>query len=152
MGYGSFVGCLLGFLMAVQPSKEPLKLFYWIYLTYETCLCYFDNIIIPSSNLQGHCEQLSGIVSHFQKHNLGVKASKRSFGASRVVVSANGVHIDPKKTNAVSQLREPKSVEQVRSFLGPCRLLRSIHSNFCYSLSPPCCPYYEACKICLECY
>ena len=27
MGYGSFVGCLLGFLMVMQPFKELLKLF-----------------------------------------------------------------------------------------------------------------------------
>ena len=94
-------------------------------LTYEACLCYFDDIIIPLSNLQEHCEHLhlSAVLGRFQQHNLRVKASKCSFGASQVlflghVVSAKGVHTDPKKTEAVSQLCEPKNAEQVRSFLG----------------------------------
>ena len=51
-------------------------------LTYETCLCYFDDVIIPSFNLQEHCKRLSSVLTRFQQHNLRVKASKCSFGAS----------------------------------------------------------------------
>ena len=110
-------------------------------LTYETCLCYFDDIIIPSSNLQEHCEHLSAVLTRFQQHNLRVKASKCSFGASQVlflghVVSAKGVHTDPKKTEAVSQLCEPKNVEQVRSFLGLAGYYRRFIPKFA-TLSAP---------------
>jgi len=44
-------------------------------LTYHTCLCYFDDIIIPSDSIQQQCERLSIVLSRFQKHNLRVKAS-----------------------------------------------------------------------------
>merc|ERR1712189_8534 len=65
-------------------------------LTYDTCLCYFDDVIIPSSNLQEHCARLATVLSRFRLiHNLRVKASKCSFGASKVlflghIVSAQG--------------------------------------------------------------
>ena len=92
-------------------------------LTYETCLCYFDDVIIPSSNLQEHCKRLSSVLTRFQEHNLRVKASKCSFGASQVlflghVVLAQGVHTDPKKIEAVANLCEPANIDQLRSFLG----------------------------------
>jgi len=52
---------------------------------------------------------------------LKVKASKCCFGADQVlflghIVSSAGVHTDPKKIAAVSDLASPKNVEQVRTF------------------------------------
>ena len=52
------------------------------------------------------------------------------------VVSAKGVHTDPKKTEAVSQLCEPKNVEQVRSFLGLAGYYRRFIPKFA-TLSAP---------------
>lgn len=46
MDYGKLVGCSLVSIMVVQPSKELLKSFY------HTCLSYFNDLIIQSSNLQ----------------------------------------------------------------------------------------------------
>ncbi|MEL7426754.1 MAG: RNase H-like domain-containing protein [Bacteroidota bacterium] len=110
-------------------------------LTYDTCLCYFDDVIIPSSNLQEHCARLATVLSRFRLHNLRVKASKCSFGASKVlflghIVSAQGVHTDPKKIESVSSLCPPNSVDQVRSFLGLAGYYRKFIPNFA-SLSAP---------------
>ena len=98
-------------------------------------MCYFDDVIIPSSDLQEHCKRLSTVLSRFQQHNLRVKASKCTFGASQVlflghVVSAHGVHTDPKKIDAVAKLCEPKNVDQVRSFLGLAGYYRRFIPNF----------------------
>ena len=46
------------------------------------------------------------------------------------------MHTDPKKTEAVSQLCEPKSVEQVQSFLGLAGYYRRFIPNFA-TLSAP---------------
>jgi len=53
--------------------------------------------------------RLSIVLSRFRKHNLRVKASKCCFGASKAPfrghsVSEKGVHADPKKIEAVSNL------------------------------------------------
>ena len=110
-------------------------------LTYDTCLCYFDDVIIPSSNLQQQCERLTTVLSRFRQHNLKVKASKCSFGASQVlflghIVSSQGVATDPKKTAAVSELSEPKNITELRAFLGLAGYYRRFIPNFASIASP----------------
>ena len=110
-------------------------------LTFETCLCYFDDVIIPSCSLQQQCERLAIVLTRFREHNLKVKASKCCFGADQVlflghIVSSAGVHTDPKKIKAVSELDPPKTVEQVRTFLGLAGYYRRFIPNFA-SLSAP---------------
>ena len=104
-------------------------------LAYDTCLCYFDDIIIPSTSLEQQCERLPAVLLRFCKHNLRVKASKCTFGATHAtflghVVSSQGVHTDPKKVQAVSSLSEPTTVEQVRSSLGLAGYYRRFIPNF----------------------
>ena len=110
-------------------------------LTLDTCLCYFDDIIIPSSSLTQQCDRLSAVLTRFPQHNLRVKASKCCFGADKVsylghIVSSDGVHTDPAKIKAVSQLVPPSTVEQVRSFLGLVGYYRRFIPNF-VSLAAP---------------
>ena len=45
-------------------------------LTLDTCLCYFDDIIIPSNSLTQQCDRLSAVLTRFRQHNLRVIASK----------------------------------------------------------------------------
>ena len=93
MPFGVSNGCAT-FQRAIQIVLSGLK--------YDTCLCYFDDEIIPSKNLQQHCERLELVLGRFQQNNLRVKASKCCFGADKVtylghVVSSAGIHTDPKK-------------------------------------------------------
>ena len=110
-------------------------------LSYDTCLCYFDDVIIPSSSLQQHCKRLVSVLERFRKHNLRVKAKKCCFGAKCVrflghIVSAEGVHTDSQKLDIVSKLPVPSNVQQVRSFLGPAGYYRRFILNFAAIASP----------------
>ena len=132
MPFGVSNGCAT-FQRAIQIVLSGLK--------YDTCLCYFDDIIIPSVDLEQQCERLELVLSRFRQHNLRVKASKCCFGADKVtylghVVSAAGIQTDPKKIEAVASLEQPENVEQVRSFLGLAGYYRNFIPNFA-TLSAP---------------
>ena len=110
-------------------------------LNYDTCLCYFDDLIVPSTNIKQHCERLESVLDRLRSYNLRVKASKCTFGATKVVylghtVSAQGIHTDPKKIEAVRTLTAPQNIEQVRSFLGLAGYYRKFIPNFATIASP----------------
>ena len=91
-------------------------------LSYDTCLCYFDDVIVPFTIVQQHCDRLVSVLNRFRVHNLRVRATKCHFGAKSVhflrhVVSSMGIHTDPQKIDAVSTLSIPRTIEHVRSFL-----------------------------------
>ena len=110
-------------------------------LTFETCLCYFDDVIVPSCDFEQQCDRLKLVLDRFRQHNLRVKANKCTFGANKVnylghVVSAEGVHTDPDKIRAVSMLAEPRNLEQVRSFLGLSGYYRKFIPRFAMLAGP----------------
>ena len=53
-------------------------------LTYETCLRYFDDVLIPSCNMKQHCDRLRLVLQRFRKYILCVKASKCTFDANQI--------------------------------------------------------------------
>ena len=88
-------------------------------LSYEICLCYFDDVIIFSTDIHDHCQRIRTVLQRFREHNLRVKASKCSFGADKVVclghtVSSAGVHTDPSKIMTVQKLPPPANLETLR--------------------------------------
>ena len=110
-------------------------------LTYDICLCYFDDVIIFSTTIEQHCHRLETVLQRFRAHGLKVKASKCSFGANEVIylghsVSSTGIHTDPSKTKAVQNLPSPTTLEQLRSFLGLAGYYRKFIPNFATLASP----------------
>ena len=110
-------------------------------LTFESCLCYFDVLLIFSKDIDQHCERLTAVLQRFKKHGLKVKASKCSFGADDPLylghtISSKGVHTDPTKIEAIERFPAPVSVEKLRSFLGLAGYYRRFISNFSSVASP----------------
>ena len=74
-------------------------------------------------------------------HNLKLKASKCEFLLSEVsylghVVSEDGIKADPAKVEAVKNWPTPKTIKEVRSFLGFARYYRKFISNFASIVRP----------------
>jgi len=106
-----------------------------------TCLCYLDDVIIHSKDLNQHCERLAEVLSRFRQHNLRVKISTCTFAAPKVsylghVISAEGISPDPTKVEAVQNLSSPKSVKDVRSFLGLAGYYRRFVRGFATVAAP----------------
>ena len=76
-----------------------------------------------SKTPEEHLERLRGVFDKFTKAGLKLKPSKCEFFKSKItylghIVSAAGIETDPKKIEAVKNWMTPKTVTDIRSFLG----------------------------------
>ena len=110
-------------------------------LDWKICLIYIDDIIIFSSNFEDHLNRLGQVFDRLREANLKLKPSKCYFANSSVnflgfVVSSEGILPDPNKIEAVKSFPVPKSVKEVRSFLGLCNYYRRFVEGFSKIASP----------------
>ena len=80
----------------------------------SSCLVYLDDVIIVGMTFQEHLKNLRDVYDRLRGAGLKLKPSKCNFGSSQVqflghIVSADGVHTDPKLTEKVAQWPRPTS-------------------------------------------
>jgi type III secretory pathway component EscU len=86
-------------------------------------LIYLDDILVYSKSEEEHYEHMRLVFQLLRTHQLYLKPSKCQFLKSKVtylghVISAEGIKPDPAKTASVENWPEPKTIRQLRSFLG----------------------------------
>ncbi|GAU50740.1 hypothetical protein TSUD_99100 [Trifolium subterraneum] len=84
---------------------------------------FIDDILIYSKDPQEHVEHLRTVLNILREKQLYAKFSKCEFWLSEVkflghVISQGGVSVDPSKVEAVLNWERPRTVSEVRSFLG----------------------------------
>jgi len=84
---------------------------------------FIDDILIYSHSIEEHTEHLRTILNILREKQLYAKLSKCEFWMSEIqflghVISAQGISVDPSKVEAVLQWERPKTVTEVRSFVG----------------------------------
>ncbi|GAU51141.1 hypothetical protein TSUD_240800 [Trifolium subterraneum] len=84
---------------------------------------FIDDILIYSKDPQEHAEHLRIVLNILREKQLYAKFSKCEFWLSEVkflgyVISQGGVSIDPSKVEAVLNWERPRTVSEIRSFLG----------------------------------
>ena len=89
----------------------------------QDCLIYLDDIIIFSKTIEEHIERLDKVFQRLDDFNLKVNPKKCEFFKTSItylghIVSNDGIHADPDKIDAVVNWPVPKTVKQVRQFLG----------------------------------
>ena len=82
-----------------------------------------DDLIIHGETQTQHDETLHAVLSTLQKANVTLNKDKCIFSVTTIkalgqVISADGVRPDPDKVKALNEIPSPKSVSEVRSFLG----------------------------------
>ena len=84
-------------------------------LEYEIALAYIDDVIVFGSTLDLTMDRMIIVLERLRAANLKLKAKKCILLSQRVnylghVITAYGVHTDPKKVEAVVNWHRPKSV------------------------------------------
>ncbi|XP_061344797.1 uncharacterized protein LOC133290684 [Gastrolobium bilobum] len=86
-------------------------------------IVFFYDILVFSKSMTDHIAHLRIALMNLQQHKFFVKVSKCKFRASSIdylghIVPKQGVQADPKKIAAMVNWPEPRSLKQLRGFLG----------------------------------
>lgn len=89
----------------------------------KRCFVYIDDIIIFSKNEEDHIKDIEEIFKTLQDANMKVQLDKSEFFKKEVeflgfIVSDQGISTNPKKIEAIKNFPEPKTIKDIRSFLG----------------------------------
>jgi hypothetical protein len=84
---------------------------------------FIDDILIYSKNEAEHAKHLRIVLQRLRDQKLYAKFSKCEFWLDSVkflghTISKDGIFVDPSKVQEVMDWKPPKSVHQIRSFLG----------------------------------
>ncbi len=82
-----------------------------------------DDIIISCNCITEHCNRLIAVLTRFGQHDLHLNLAKCTFAAKKVhyighLISEDGVSALPSKIEAIKHIPVPKTVKEVRRFLG----------------------------------
>jgi hypothetical protein len=105
-------------------------------------LCvYLDDILIYSKTVEEHLEHLQLVLELLRKHKLFAKFSKCEFLKSELkflghIVSADGLKVDASKVAVVRDWPVPKTVKELRSFLGLANYFRRFVQGYSSLVAP----------------
>lgn len=107
----------------------------------KICMCYMDDIIIFSTSLQEHLENLATVFKKLRQANLKVQLDKSEFLHKEIaflghVVTPEGVKPNPDKIKAVKKFPLPKTQKQIKSFLGLLGYYRKFIKDFAKLTKP----------------
>ena len=104
-------------------------------------ITYFDDILIFSKDEESHVKHVEIVLDRLIKHNLAINEEKSQWTKTNVnflghSISQDGLRPTAVKITDIVNFTEPKSVDQVRSFLGICSFYRKFIPKFAQEAEP----------------
>ncbi|XP_046141954.1 uncharacterized protein LOC123987841 [Osmia bicornis bicornis] len=96
---------------------------------------YIDDIVIYASSIEEHETKFNRLMARLREANLYLQPEKCELLKKEVaylghIITEDGVKPDPKKIEAVKEFPVPKTVKNIRQFLGLCGYYRRFIKNF----------------------
>src|SRR5260221_6990103 len=133
-------------VMPLDPPTPPATFQHFINDTLREyldvfCTAYLDDILIYSDTLEEHKVHVRQVLEALQNAGVLLRAEKCEFLTQQttyigLIVSPEGINMDPKKTKAVSEWGTPKNVKDVQAFLGFANFYRRFIQGFSALASP----------------
>jgi hypothetical protein len=110
-------------------------------LKWRTLLVYLDDVIVHSKTLKEHIERLGEVFQRLLDAGLKLKPVKTHLFKREVeylghMVSGKGIAPLAAKVHAIKHFPQPKTIKQVRSFLGLASYYRKFIKNFASIAKP----------------
>jgi len=107
----------------------------------NVCICYLDDLILHTTTLDQHLENMAMVLQKLCDANLKLKPSKCFFLQTSVkflghLVSARSLETDVEKTRLVNDWPDPTSLKQLRGFLGLAGYYRRFVKDFSKKAAP----------------
>ena len=98
-------------------------------------LVFFDDILVYSPDMKTHLKHLETVLQLLKIHQFYANKKKCAFGSSKIaylghIISVEGVSADPEKVEAMLSWPLPKSVTELRGFLGLTGYYRRFVKNY----------------------
>ncbi|GJP78049.1 hypothetical protein CLOP_g8378, partial [Closterium sp. NIES-67] len=122
--YGSYEYLVMPFGLTNAPAMFQAEMNHILRPLLDECVvAYLDDILIYSRDMKQHVEHLRRVFEILRRERFYVKLSKSEFALEKVqflghMVSTQGVHVDPKKIEAVRTWKTPENVKELQQFLG----------------------------------
>ena len=102
---------------------------------------FFDDIIVFSQDEESHRKHLMVVFEELRRNRLVINGKKSEFFMEEIhflghIVSKDGVRMDPAKIEAIQSWPDPKTVHEVRSFMGLSSYYRRYIRHFAEFASP----------------
>ena len=107
----------------------------------KICFVYLDDVIILGSSLQEHTENISKVFKKFREANLKIQTDKSNFFRKEVaylghIITTNGIKPNPDKIKTIKNFPIPKTVKEIKSFLGLLGYYRRFIDNYAKVTKP----------------
>ena len=98
-------------------------------------MVYIDDILIFTTTEEEHDRVIEEVLKRIQENDLFLKVEKSLWKQLEIeflglYISPDGVHMDETKTKAITEWPVPKTVKDIRSFLGLANFYRHFVDGF----------------------
>lgn len=104
-------------------------------LTFRSCLCYLDDVLICSETFEQHLSNIQEFFDRFRQAGLNLNSKRCSFAQSFAIflghhISKDGIRSPPDRVKALSEFPAPKNTKQLRRALGMFNWFRKYVNNY----------------------
>ena len=107
----------------------------------EGIVCMMDDVLVHGRTTEEHDEHLERVLQRLQEAGLTLNQQKCQFSRLQVkflgqIVDASGIRPDPDKIRAIQSVEPPKTVSDIRRFLGMTNHLSKFAPNLAETTKP----------------